>query len=174
MSYFRTHLASSARTIASARGGSVRRACIPVTMLGVLAGLWLPGCEDLRCCNSCGRSYSVGDPLAYPGVAITGIEEGGNECEIDEIPRSIPDGLHTLIARIADVRPVGDAGAAVHVEVVEHFEGDVASTQCAGQPVLDAAALIEQEQLAVGDMVCLVDEVSAEGICTQKACALGS
>jgi len=152
-------------------------AALPAALLAGLASVIVPaGCEDLRCCNSCARHYTVGDgdePYSYPGVSIVGLEEGGNECEIGDVPRGIPDGLHTLRVRIDSRSEAGEGGTSYAVEVLEHAQGDAASSLCPEDQVLDAETLVTRDE-AVGATVCLLDDVSALASCTEKSCALGS
>ncbi len=136
-------------------------------LLAPLAG---GGCVD-SCCNSCGRSYSLGtENSGLAHVFVQNVSEGGNECEISDIPRGIPPGLRTFVLEILDRQATADGRASFSVKLEASFAGDTSAQECAGRPVLDAQALKSSSHMA-GDRVCVVDESRVEEACTQKGCA---
>ena len=125
----------------------------------------LGACEDLSCCNSCGRNYYLVDDAGETVGWIGNVNEGGNECEIADVPRSFDDSTYTLSVEV--VTPSEGPGSAPEVHSQEALEG--AQDACADTrtPVpLDALATAE-----AGDVLCVVADVTALELCTQKGCA---
>ncbi len=142
------------------------------TLVGLAAALTLwvacdPGEGD--CCNGCGRNYYVG--LGQGRLWIENIQDGGNECEIDDVPQQIPDGINTLVV-VVEQLPEGGSGGPDRITVEEHAEGEAAEQTCMGLDVYTAEEFA-QSSPALGTRACLVDEVTAEVACTQKSCAGG-
>lgn len=145
------------------------RGIILTSPLAALVG-WAACDPGEGCCNSCARNYYLG-AVGDPQVWIENINEGGNECEIDELPRELPDGVNTFVG-VASAFDGGDALASDRIVVEAHATGDVSSESCDGLDVHDAATFLAAK-IAPGTRVCLVDRVSSEVLCSQKSCVDG-
>lgn len=140
-------------------------------MLAAVGGVVLSwgACDPVdACCNSCGRSYRVGSP-DDASLWIENIQEGGNECEIGDMPRAIPDGTSTLVAVAGTYEGAGEVD---RVTVEDHAPGDAAAQLCEDLAVYTAEAFVDAE-VAPGTRVCLIDEVFTELACTQLGCPEG-
>ena len=141
--------------------------------VGALAGFVVaaPACEDLRCCNSCGRNYYLGGDAVSSVAWIANLHEGGNECEIDGVPRTFEEADYVLRARILALNEVA-SGWTYQLEVEEFLlagEGD----PCGELDRLTAETL-GAEPFEVDATICVEGPITAETMCTQLACALDS
>ncbi len=118
-----------------------RRIALARLALGLLAGLVTaaPGCEGLRCCNSCGRNYYLGGDATDSVAWIANLHEGGDECEIDGVPRTFEDAEYVLRARVLDVSE-GFEGFNYQLEV-EDFARVGEDDPCDGLEPITAEAL---------------------------------
>lgn len=150
-----------------------RRIALASLGVGLLAGLSAvaPGCENLRCCNSCGRNYYLGGD-AVEGVAwIANLHEGGNECEIDGVARTFDDADYVLRARVIAVSEVAE-GWTYQLEVDEF--APVGEEDPCGELERITAEELGAQALEADTELCVEGTVVAETICTQLACALDS
>ncbi len=125
-----------------------------------------PGPDD--CCNGCGRNYSVG--AGRVRLWISNIQEGGNECEIDDLPTEIPEGINTLVVVAEELAEGHTAPSGVEVE--DHFADDATAQACDGLEVYTAEEFVAAA-VAPGTRACIVDEVIGNVACSQKECAGG-
>jgi len=125
----------------------------------------LGACEDFDCCNSCGRNYylldSAGETVAWLGNVL----EGGNECEMADLPREYRDAAYTL--RVEVITASSGPGSAPEV----HTRGVLEGIQAACADDSEPQPLEALGSASVGDELCVVADVSALELCTQKACA---
>ncbi len=150
-----------------------RRTLLTSAGAGLFAGLAIaaPACEDLRCCNSCGRNYYLGGDAVTSVAWIANLHEGGNECEIDGLPRTFEDADYVLRARVLAVDEVAD-GWTYQLEV-EDFARAGEGDPCGELGRVTAEAL-GSDRLEVDSLVCVEGPIFAETMCTQLACALDS
>ncbi len=143
------------------------------TLVGFVLGMGA-GCEELRCCNACGRNYYLraeeGQDRSIAWIA--NIQEGGDECEIDELPRTFEDARYTLRVTVLAVDPDGSGAWSYQLEVVDFAAGEDTGP-CGSLGVTDAAALASMP-IEAGTDLCVRGWVEADTLCTQKACALDS
>ena len=100
------------------------RRVILTSPLAALVG-WVACDPGDGCCNTCGRNYYVGRTDAAQ-VWIENIQEGSNECEIDDLPREVPGGVSTFVAVVSAFDGVGSR-ASDRIVVEAHATGDVSS-----------------------------------------------
>jgi len=133
------------------------------TAAGLALATLATGCGKLGCCNSCSRDYYLAEGDDRWATRISSAGEAGDECAIDEVPRSYEDGPHTLLVEVM----AADDGGATEVHTRGVLTGEHAD--CAdGEPAQPRSALAEA---SVGDTLCVVADVTSETLCTEMACA---
>lgn len=140
----------------------------------IFAAVVLAGCDPCACVNGCVRSYEIQDEVTEPvtarppAVTIENRQESGMDCEIEQMPHSLPAGRHVLVLTIRD-----------HAGVPARYSADLVSLgNETEQAELCADAVrsfpsvqeLDGETIEPGETVCVVGEVKASTLCTQKGC----
>jgi len=145
---------------------SPRRPLAALAALATIAGglATASGCKKLTCCNSCGRNYYVVDEAGGYLAYISNHFQGGDECEIDDEPRSLDDATYT-----AQLEVVSTESATPEVHELSSRRG--AHDHC------DDGTLAEDDEVLAtasdGDVLCVVVQMQAQTMCTQLACGGG-
>jgi hypothetical protein len=138
-------------------------------------GVTLAGCDPCACVNTCTRNYLVDDPQNRPSavgpVQIGNHSESGKDCELDQLPKSLPEGLHALRVTVdSSFALSGDRhGYRVTLESLGAAE-DAMELCTGGEPSFPNVAQLSAADVAVGTTLCVVGDVRTSTQCTQLGC----
>jgi len=144
-------------------------------VLIVLAFVTFAGCDPCACVNGCVRSYEIQDEPATepvtvrpPAVTIQNHQESGMDCEIEQIPHSLPAGRHVALLTI---RGRGGLPARYSADLVSLGKESEQAELCADAArSFPSVEELDRETVELGATVCVVGDVKASTSCTQKGC----
>jgi hypothetical protein len=137
----------------------------------VPAAAGLASCSPCQCANDCVRQYELRAQEGLGSVQFDNVSESANECDLDRVPRAIPDGERTFVGRVVAVQPIGPNAQSYRLFLEQHFETADAQAACAGLMIFGSVGALTAATLPPGTELCVVGRVQTESLCTQKGCS---
>lgn len=147
----------------------------PLSLGGALASLLLAACDPCACVNSCTRLYElrpIGEPAPLGAtVELANHSESGMDCEIDDVPKSVAEGQHTLKLTVRSTWPSTSPTHSYSLDLEAIAAADAPPDFCDGvDETFGSVNDLTATELEEGRTVCLKADIRAMNRCTQKGC----